>query len=257
MGNVSKRVLGRCEVVCYHPDHDRTMADLTLEEIAKVVRLWRERYIALSLLEEVEQVLIFESKGELTGTSLAHAHAQIYAGNLVFEIARRERELARQCFADTGRYLGQVIAESELAGPRVIAENDRFFACVPWFARYAYEVFIMPKWQVPSLAAVFDKDIGYLAAMISEVCVRYDKLWGMRMPYVMCIHQAPTNAGNCEFFPFHFEFHPPLRDATLVRYLAGPEIGGGNMINESNPDDKAAELRRLSGPLYRRGPVSD
>ena len=29
----------------------------------------------------------------------------------------------------------------------------------------------------------------------------------------------------------------------LLKYLAGPEIGGGSMTNESDPDEKAAELR--------------
>jgi UDPglucose--hexose-1-phosphate uridylyltransferase len=88
--------------------------------------------------------------------------------------------------------------------------------------------------------------------MIREVATRYDNLWQMAMPYVMAIHQAPTDGQDYSFFPFHIEFHPPLRTPDTLKYLAGPEIGGGSMTNESDPDEKAAELRAAAGPHYRK-----
>ena len=68
-----------------------------------------------------------------------------------------------------------------------------------------------------------------------------DALWGIRMPYVLAVHQAPV--GQHPHYPFHVELHPPLRAPGLMKYLAGPEIGGGSMTNETDPDEKAAELR--------------
>jgi UDPglucose--hexose-1-phosphate uridylyltransferase len=73
----------------------------------------------------------------------------------------------------------------------------------------------------------------------------------MPMPYVMAVHQAPTDGGDHAAFPFHVEFHPPLRKPDTLKYLAGPEIGGGSMTNESDPDEKAAELRAAGGTHYR------
>jgi UDPglucose--hexose-1-phosphate uridylyltransferase len=35
-----------------------------------------------------------------------------------------------------------------------------------------------------------------------------------------------------------------------MKFLAGPEIGGGSMTNESNPDEKAAQLRQVSTTHY-------
>ena len=37
-----------------------------------------------------------------------------------------------------------------------------------------------------------------------------------------------------------------------MKYLAGPEIGGGSMTNESDPDEKAAELKAVPNVLYRK-----
>ena len=85
-----------------------------------------------------------------------------------------------------------------------------------------------------------------------DVAIRYDNLWRMQMPYVMVLHQAPTDGQDYDYFPFHLEYHPPLRKPDTMKYLAGPEIGGGSMTNESDPEAKAAELQAVPNLLYRR-----
>ena len=84
--------------------------------------------------------------------------------------------------------------------------------------------------------------------------VRFDNLWRMPFPYVMALHQAPTDGGDYRGFHFHIEFHPPLRKPDLLKYLAGPEIGGGNFLSDTSPEEKAAELARAVPSVhYRRG----
>lgn len=243
---------GTAEVVCYSPDHAKTFVDLTEAECGAVVDLWTERYRALGARPEVHHVLIFENKGSLVGTSNPHPHCQIYAGNMIYGFTAREVASSRKFQAATGGFIGQEVLARELAGPRVIAQNDAFVACVPWFARYAYEVFILPRRQVASLAELTAPERAALGLMIREVATRYDNLWSMPLPYVMAIHQAPTDGGDYGAYPFHLEFHPPLRKPDTLKYLAGPEIGGGSMTNESDPDAKAAELKAVSSVHYKR-----
>jgi UDPglucose--hexose-1-phosphate uridylyltransferase len=247
----ARQVTGTAEVVCYSPDHSKSFADLGDEEVQSVVGLWQQRYQALAAREEVDYVLIFENNGSLVGTSNPHPHCQIYAGNLIYETALREVQSGRRYFEQTGKFLIQEILEREIAGPRIITQNESFVACVPWFARYAYEVYILPKRPLASLADLRVEEHLALGAIIREVATRYDNLWQMPMPYVMAIHQAPTDGQDYPFYPFHIEFHPPLRKPDTLKYLAGPEIGGGSMTNESNPDEKAAELRNVSARHYR------
>jgi UDPglucose--hexose-1-phosphate uridylyltransferase len=243
---------GTAEVVCYHPHHDKQFVDLTDAEARAVVDLWAERSRVLGARPEVDHVLIFENKGALVGTSNPHPHCQIYAGNLVYGFTAREAESGRNFFRRTGRLLGQEVLRRETAGPRVVAESDAFLACVPWFARYAYEVLVLPKRPGASLADLTADERGELGRMVREVATRYDNLWRMSMPYVLAVHQAPTDGGDHSSYPFHLEFHPPLRTPDTLKYLAGPEIGGGTMTNESDPDAKAAELRAAAGPHYKR-----
>jgi UDPglucose--hexose-1-phosphate uridylyltransferase len=237
----TQRAVGTAEVVCYHHDPTKSMADLDDDEVAAVVRTWRERTAALEAVDGVAHVLIFENRGAAVGTSNPHPHCQIYAGALVYGTMAREADVAAEHYEQTGRSLVMDVVERELSGPRVVADGEHFFACVPWFARYAYETHVLPRRPVASLLDLDDDECRSLALVLRDVVRRYDALWGLRMPYVLAVHQAPF--GEQPHYPFHIELHPPLRAPGLLKYLAGPEIGGGSMTNESDPDEKAAELR--------------
>jgi UDPglucose--hexose-1-phosphate uridylyltransferase len=60
---------------------------------------------------------------------------------------------------------------------------------------------------------------------------------------VQVLHQAPTDSGDYRAYHFFVAFHPPLRRPNLLKYLAGPEVGGGNFLSDTSPEEKAAELR--------------
>lgn len=232
----TRRATGTAEVVCYHHDPTLSLADLSDDEVAAVVTTWRDRTAALQALDGVAHVLIFENRGAAVGTSNPHPHCQVYAGSLVYATMAREAEVA----AEHPTVLADVVRR-ELAGGRVLDEGEAFFACVPWFARYAYEVHVLPRTPVSSLVDLDDDACRDLGRVLRDVVRRYDALWGLRMPYVLAVHQAPV--GDHPHYPFHVELHPPLRAPGLLKYLAGPEVGGGSMTNESDPDEKARELR--------------
>ena len=237
----TRHAVGTAEVVCYHHDPTRSLADLDDDEVTAVVDTWRERTRALQALDGVAHVLIFENRGAAVGTSNPHPHCQIYAGALVYGTMAREAAVTAEHHEQTGRSLLMDVVGRELDGRRVVSDGDHFFACVPWFARYAYEVHVLPRRPVTSLLDLDDDECRSLGLVLRDVVRRYDALWGLRMPYVLAVHQAPV--GDHPHYPFHVELHPPLRAPGLLKYLAGPEIGGGSMTNESDPDEKAAELR--------------
>jgi len=237
----TRRASGTAEVVCYHHDPARSLADLTDDEVSAVVTTWRDRTAALQSVDGVAHVLIFENRGSVVGTSNPHPHCQIYAGSLVYATMEREAEVACEHFRRTGRSILEDVVSRESQGPRVVAEGTHFFACVPWFAQFAYEVHVLPHQPASSLVELDDARLRSLALVLREVVQRYDALWGFRLPYVLAVHQAPVGAHP--HYPLHIELHPPLRAPGLLKYLAGPEVGGGSITNETNPDETASELR--------------
>ena len=74
--------------------------------------------------------------------------------------------------------------------------------------------------------------------------VGYDALFGFSLPYMMVMHQAPTDGGDYEGVAhFHIEFYPPNRTADKLKYLAGSETGAGVFVMDVKPEDSARELR--------------
>lgn len=244
---------GIARVVCYSPKHNLTLAELAQEEIAGLLRTWQEHYDELGGRDEIEHVLIFENKGEAVGVSNPHPHCQIYANNFVFKTIENEARTSQKYFEVNGRTLFQDIIAAERAdGRRIIAENNTAIAFLPYFARYAYEVFVAPKISHPGIAAMSAGEIDDFAEVLQNVLVKFDNLWQMPFPYVMVLHQAPTDGGDYSAFHFHIEFHPPLRKPNLLKYLAGPEIGGGNFLSDTSPEEKAADLQALSDIHYKQ-----
>jgi UDPglucose--hexose-1-phosphate uridylyltransferase len=249
----SSPATGIARVVCYSPRHNVTLAELDVSEIQSLIEVWREQYAELGSRPEVNHVLIFENKGEVVGVSNPHPHCQIYATNFVFKTIETEARVCRRYHDETGRILFQDILRSEQEdGRRIIYENSSAVAFMPYFARYAYECYVAPKETHPGLKSLSASEARDLAEALRAMLIRYDNLWRMPFPYVMTLHHAPIRAMD-NTFHFHIEFHPPLRKPNLLKYLAGPEIGGGNFLSDTLPEEKALELRSVAGVHYKSG----
>jgi len=242
--NRNQPAQGLARVVCYSPQHNLTLAELKLWEVENLVRVWQEQYIDLASREEINHVLTFENNGEAVGVSNPHPHCQIYATNFIFKTIETEARVSQRYLAETGRVLFQDILKSESEdGRRIICETDSAIAFLPYFARYAYEVYVAPKQTHASLALLSPAELRDFARALKCLLVKLDNLWHMPFPYVMTLHQAPTDRYDHSGFHFHIEIHPPLRRQNLLKYLAGPEIGGGNFLSDTAPEEKAAELQ--------------
>jgi len=231
-----------------------TLAELDVDGVDALLATWQQQMRELSARPEVAYVLIFENKGEAVGVSNPHPHCQIYATNFVFKYIETEIRAGERHHHETGRVLFEdVIAAERQDGRRVLSEQGSAIAFVPYFARYAYEVYVAPARAHATLASLDTPERRDLAAVLRDTVIRFDNLWKMPFPYVMALHQAPAR-DEAPGFHFHIEFHPPLRRPNLLKYLAGPEIGGGNFLSDTSPEEKAAELKAAGGPHYLAQP---
>ncbi|MDI7247779.1 MAG: galactose-1-phosphate uridylyltransferase [Bacillota bacterium] len=235
---------GICEVVLYSPNHNGSLATSEVVDIARLIDVWTDRYEELGRLDYIDYVLIFENKGEVIGVTLEHPHGQIYAFPFIPPRPARELESAARHWHSTGRCLFCDILEREIAdGRRIVAQSDGFVAVVPFFARYPYEVHILPRRHAASLLDFADDERWGLAEILKVVLQKYDNLFGFSLPYIMAMHQAPTDGREYPHYHYHIEFYPPNRTATKLKYLAGCESGAGTFINDTLPEETAATLR--------------
>jgi UDPglucose--hexose-1-phosphate uridylyltransferase len=247
----NRRADGVARVICFSPRHDAALAVLPIEAVREVTEIWRRQTVDVGNRPEVRHVLCFENRGELVGVSNPHPHGQIYGTNFVFKTIEIELSASTRYENETGRRLfSDIIAAEQRDGRRVLYEDERLIAFVPYFARYAYEVYVAPKRPVSHVSALTDDETQSLAIALKDVTIRFENLWKAPFPYVMALHQAPTDGGDYRPYHFYVAFHPPLRQPGLLKYLAGPEIGGGNFLSDTAPEAKAAELRALPPVHY-------
>jgi UDPglucose--hexose-1-phosphate uridylyltransferase len=236
---------GVCEVVLYAPRHHSSLAQEPVEQIHKLIRVWRDRFQELSALEFVRYVFIFENKGEAIGVTLHHPHGQIYAYPFIPPHLKKELERSREHHASSGRcLLCDIVAEERKDGRRMLLENDSFCAYIPFFARWPYEVHISSRRHLQALVDFTSDEERDLAKILKSVLAAYDKLFDTSFPYMMVLHQRPSDGLDYGYYHFHIEFYPPLRSANRLKYLAGSESGAGMFINDTLAEEKAGELRR-------------
>jgi UDPglucose--hexose-1-phosphate uridylyltransferase len=235
---------GVCEVVVYTPEHNSTLAEQPVEQIYKLFQVWRDRFADLSALDFVNYVFIFENKGEAVGVTLHHPHGQIYAYPFVPPRVLQELKMCREFREKNGKNLiASILEEERKTGKRIVAENENFTAMIPFFARYPYEVHIYPNRHAEALTDFSNDELKDLATVFKQTISAFDKLFDLSFPYIMVMHGRPSDGENYDFYDFHIEFYPPLRTAKKLKFLAGSEAGAGMFINDTLPEEKAAELR--------------
>jgi UDPglucose--hexose-1-phosphate uridylyltransferase len=233
-----------CEVIVYTPDHTLTFAHLPEQRVRMLIDVWADRYASLGSRPEVNYVFIFENKGEEIGVTLHHPHGQIYALPFVPPVAARELEASRDHLEAAGRCLHCEQVERELEGSRLLIAGDSIAAFVPHAARWPFEVHVYPRRHVASIVELDDVERRALASALLQVTNAYDRHFSFSTPYVMAMHQAPTDGRKWPQAHLHIEFYPPHRRVDRVKHLAGVELGAGTFVNDTRPEETAEQLRK-------------
>lgn len=101
-------VKGNCQVICFNPVHNLTLADLPVVDIIPIIDRWTEIYSAhlsphsllkmprehaasLSRGPQLKYVQIFENKGSAMGCSNPHPHGQVWTTTFIPEEPAIER----------------------------------------------------------------------------------------------------------------------------------------------------------------------
>jgi UDPglucose--hexose-1-phosphate uridylyltransferase len=238
--------VGRCEVVCFSPDHEGSFGSLSPVRARTVLEAWAMRTESLMEMDAVEQVLVFENRGTEIGVTLAHPHGQIYAYPFV---APRTAKLL-QSVTEVGDDFFVKLLESEKAGPRVVARTPAFTAFVPFAARWPLELHILPHRQVATIADLSAAERDELAPLYLELVRCFDRLYDTPTPYIAAWHQAPKSAPP-DTVRLMVQITSPRRSADKLKYLAGSESAMGAFIGDVSPEDQAQAFRSVLAKDFR------
>jgi UDPglucose--hexose-1-phosphate uridylyltransferase len=229
---------GRCEVVCFSPDHEGSFGTQTPSRARTVIEAWADRTAELSAMPGIRQVFPFENRGEEIGVTLRHPHGQIYAYPYI--TPRTQRLIAS--IGEVGGDLFQRILDTERASERVVLTGEHWSAFVPFAARWPIEVHMLPHRQVPDFAATSDAERDELATMYLTLLRGIDNIYDTPTPYIAAWHQAPVDVARDDI-RLMLQVTSPRRAADKLKYLAGSEAAMGAWIGDVAPERSAEMVR--------------
>jgi len=244
---IAEEGIGVHEVVVDSPDHDREWADMPAARLRDIFGVFRSRLRALESRPEIRYVQLFKNRGAEAGASLRHPHTQILALPIVPRQVRDEMTALKKRFRADGGCFFCRLAETEAAGPRLIALNRSFVALAPFASRFAYEIHVLPKRHAPRFAETTNEELAALAPMMKSIFLRLRRAAG-DPPFHLVLRQAPT-PGKGAASDLEVSAHWRFEILPILGRVAGFEWGTGFFINPVFPEQAAAALR---GPRLSR-----
>lgn len=246
---------GTCRVICFSKSHNLTLAEMDVESLQQVVKVWQKQSTELS--GKYKWVQIFENKGEIMGCSNPHPHGQIWASNFIPEEPAKEDRCQRNYLTHHGKNLLMEYLEMELQKKeRIVAENDAWLSVVPYWATWPFETLLLPKQPTLRLQDLSTDQSRDLADIMKQLLVSYDNLFQTSFPYSMGWHGAPGGIENSEnsengHWQLHAHYYPPLlRSADIKKFMVGFEMLGCAQ-RDILPEQAAEMLRNQSKTHYK------
>ncbi len=234
--------VGAHEVIIETPDHNQTLADLSFEDMAEVIKAYRARLLDLKHDKRFKYMLIFKNFGLSAGASVEHDHSQIIALPMVPKNVHEELLGAERYFKYRERCIFCDLWQQEKQeAERIVYENSQFITFCPFVSRFPFEMCIMPKEHMSCLAELSDNALTEFAKALKDALKRLQTLLN-NPPYNFVIHIAPVQneySEEKEYYHWHVEIMP------RISRVAGFEWGSGFYILPGSPEESAKMLKQV------------
>lgn len=235
---------GCCRVVCYSERHDLHLANMSIDEISRVLRLLADEFRELDQRPDIAYVQVFENRGEMMGCSNPHPHAQIWATSDVPVEPGKELRCQQAYREAHGRsLLTDYIAAEQEDGSRLIYSNSHAVSLMPFWAAWPFETLLVPRLSRSAPDEMSTGELEGFAEVLKKTLESYDRLFGIPMPYSMGFHPRPSDGNEHPEWQFHAHIYPPLlRSATIRKHMVGFEMTGMPQ-RDLTPETAAERLR--------------
>ena len=239
--------IGAHEVIIETPDHNRSLADLTANEITDVLTTYRARYLDLRKDFRLRYMVIFKNHGQRAGASLQHSHSQLIAVPLLPPVASTELSVAKDYFKAKERCIFCDLIEFELRmGERVVREFANFVLLTPYASSSPFELRLYPKRHSHDFPLMNDAQLAELAVAMKDMLMRIktvlkDAAYNFILHTAPPMHHRPGKPGYWSSLEYDYHWHIEL--VPRLTQLAGFEWGTGFYINPTSPEDAAGFLR--------------
>ncbi len=237
LGRAPQPPVGTHEVLIESPRHIQDITELSIAELARLLRVYRQRLRDWSTDSRIQYATVFKNVGIAAGASLEHIHSQLLALPDIPPVIASELAGSQRYFAEQEACIFCGLIDEELAhGERLVVEADSFVAFCAFAGRQPYETWIFPRVHSASFEHLSDPETESLANILQQVVQRLQRQLAP-LSYNLLLHSAPFRQLHADSYHWHFELVPRSTQR------AGFEWGTGMFINPLAPERAAARLR--------------
>jgi UDPglucose--hexose-1-phosphate uridylyltransferase len=231
---------GSHELIIDTNKHNKTITDLSRDELKKVIAAYLNRYTAFQKNPNNLITILFKNYGVLAGQTQPHSHTQVvgsrivplYTRSLLYEAEKHFDTYGSCVFCDILKY------ERE-EKTRLVFHNHDFVAFVPYAAGAEHEVWIVPQWHSAGLQDMEANRIISLAdilyVILDKFCLSIDN-----PDFNFVIRTAPYALSEVPFYHWYIQITP------RTKILGGFERGTRIQVNTILPEESAQMLRECT-----------
>ncbi|MFH1202683.1 MAG: galactose-1-phosphate uridylyltransferase [Candidatus Omnitrophota bacterium] len=237
--------IGAHEVIIETPNHISNIADLSAEQINKVINCFKDRVFDLEKDKRFKYILLFKNYGWAAGAGrIKHARSQLIATPVTPRRVKEELEGSKRYFNYHERCVFCDLIRQELESKeRLVLDIDGFVAVVPFACRYPFEVWILPKEHACDFQAIKPQMIADLSQVLKTVLLKLKKCVN-DPPYNFILHTAPLRRPKAGYWKtIDQDYHWHLEITPRLTRVAGFEWGTGFYICPTPPESAAKFMR--------------
>ncbi|MFH1822801.1 MAG: DUF4931 domain-containing protein [Patescibacteria group bacterium] len=227
----NKKAYGTQEVIIETPDHAKELANLSVEHIEQVLRMYARRTKEIAKNKKIDYILCFKNQGSKAGASIVHAHSQVFATSIIPPEVREEASLAENYRLAHNTCPYCQITKKELKSPRKIMADKYIAAFTPYASEYHYEAWIFPLRHLDNITLLNAAEFKSLAFVLKKILI---KLHSLNLSFNFFLHNVVSEKNQ------HFYLKIQPRDSVW----AGVELGSGLVINSISPEAAARYYKK-------------
>lgn len=222
---------GKQEVIIETPEHNVEFSELSLSQIERIFTTYIKRTLMMYSLPGIRYVSVFKNDGAKAGASIRHAHSQIIGLPLVPPVLQTEAQAAVEYANTHGRSVyGDIIRWEQSKKERIVYEDAHIIAITPYASQNAYELWILPKSDTATFAALTGVERRSIATILKAACAFLDK---QNLSFNFFLQDAVM----------HEQQRFVLKIEPRKGVWAGLELATGVHINVVSPEQAAQEYK--------------
>ena len=239
--------IGAHEIIIETNQHIANIADLSEEQISKVLTCYIDRMKDLEKDERFKYVLVFKNYGWIAGGGrVKHSRSQLIATPVNPKRVKEELAGSQLYYNYHERCIFCDLVKQEIESKdRLILDIDGFIAITPFAARFPFEVWILPKKHSSDFTTLDASMRTGLSSIMKKVLSKLKK--GLNdPPYNYILHTAPFRRQKAGYWKsIDYDYHWHIEIMPRLTRVAGFEWGTGFYINPLPPEDAAKFLREV------------